>query len=127
MAHTAFQVRPGLEIPINSEANCAGRIHEYNTSFLLTTFLPYHPLPVFKTLLSILPSNIPPPYKFLHPYIRSLTQPPRHVIVHTATNNPAFASLLNSYVLGVSNKRQQYPALLSFWAGVMTEAVAGML
>lgn len=45
----------------------------------------------------------------------------------TATNNPTFASLLNSYVLGVSNKRQEYPALLSFWAGVMTEAVGSML
>jgi U3 small nucleolar RNA-associated protein 10 len=47
--------------------------------------------------------------------------------VHTATNNPAFASLLNTYVLSISNKRQHYPALLSFWAGVMTEAVGGML
>jgi U3 small nucleolar RNA-associated protein 10 len=127
MAHTALQVSIILKGQVVLKLTAADRIHEYNTSFLLTTFLPYHTLPVFKTLLSILPSNIPPPYKFLHPYIRSLTQPPRHVIVYTTTNNPAFASLLNSYVLRVSNKRQQYPALLSFWAGVMTEAVGGML
>ncbi|CAI4211464.1 unnamed protein product [Parascedosporium putredinis] len=28
------------------------RVHEFNTAFLLTTFLPYHTLPVFVTLLS---------------------------------------------------------------------------
>ncbi|TVY82314.1 U3 small nucleolar RNA-associated protein [Lachnellula suecica] len=103
------------------------RIHEYNPSFLLTTFLPYHTLPIFTTLLSILPANIPNEYKFLHPYIRSLTPPPRHTIVHTATNNNAFTTCLNTYVLRVSHVRQHYPALLAFWGTIMTEAVGGML
>jgi U3 small nucleolar RNA-associated protein 10 len=95
---------------------------------LLTTFLPYHTLPVFATLLSILPAKkIPEPYKFLHPYIRSLTPPGRHVIVYSAINNGAFSSYLNAYVLKVTNIRQEYPALLSFWAGVMTEAISGIL
>ncbi|KAF4637911.1 hypothetical protein G7Y89_g179 [Cudoniella acicularis] len=103
------------------------KAHEFNTSFLLTTFLPYHTLPVFTTLLSILPSNVPQEYKFLHPYIRSLTAPPRHTIVHTATNNVSFTSALNSYVLRLCQARQNYPALLAFWAGIMTEATGGML
>jgi len=103
------------------------RIHEYNTSFVLTTFLPYHTLPIFPTLLSILPANIPAHYKFLHPYIRSLAQPQRHTIVHAATNNILFASTLNEYVLRISKAHQHYPALLAFWAGVMTEATSGML
>ncbi|OBT53638.1 hypothetical protein VE04_06303 [Pseudogymnoascus sp. 24MN13] len=103
------------------------RIHEYNTAFLLTTFLPYHTLPEFTTLLSILPQNLPAQYRFLHPYVRSLTHPPRHAIVFAATNDPTLSTLLNSYVVRICNARQNYPALLSFWAGVMTEAVSGML
>lgn len=103
------------------------RIHDYNTPFLLMTFLPYHTLPIFTTLLSILPSNLPQEYKFLHPYIRSLTSPPRHTIVHTATNNTSFTSTLNTYVLRICQARQHYPALITFWAGVMTEATGGML
>ncbi|KAI9838111.1 MAG: hypothetical protein M1819_006267 [Sarea resinae] len=103
------------------------RVHEYNTSFLILTFLPYHTTPIFATLLSILPSNIPPTYKFLHPYIKSLASPPRHTIVYTATNNHAFFATLNQYVLKVSKVRHHHHALLSLWAGVMTEAVAGML
>lgn len=103
------------------------RVHERNTSFLIMTFLPYHTLPVFTTLLSILPSNLPQEYKFLHPYIRSHTPPPRHAIVHTATTNPSFASALNTYILRICQSRQNYPALIAFWAGVMTEATGGML
>lgn len=103
------------------------RIHEYNASFLLTTFLPYHTLPIFTSLLSILPSNIPDEYKFLHPYIRSLTSPQRHTIVHTAANNIAFATNLNSYVIRISNARQNYPALIAFWASTITEATSSML
>ncbi|KFY90614.1 hypothetical protein V500_05078 [Pseudogymnoascus sp. VKM F-4518 (FW-2643)] len=103
------------------------RIHEYNTAFLLTTFLPYHTLPAFTTLLSILPANLPSQYRFLHPYVRSLTHPPRHAIVFAATNDPTLTTLLNSYAVRICNARQNYPALISFWAGVMTEAVSGML
>ncbi|TAQ89036.1 hypothetical protein B7494_g2638 [Chlorociboria aeruginascens] len=103
------------------------RIHEYNTSFLLTTFLPYHTLPIFTNLLSILPSDIPQSYRFLHPFVRSLILPPRNVIVQAATNNNSFISTLNTYVLQISKSRHHYSALLAFWAGVMTEATSGML
>jgi U3 small nucleolar RNA-associated protein 10 len=103
------------------------RIHEYNTSFLLSTFLPYHTLPIFTTLLSILPSNIPVEYSFLTPYIRSLTAPQRRAFVNAATNSTVFASTLNTYVIRISKARQHYPALLAFWAGIMTEAISGML
>lgn len=103
------------------------RIHEYNTSFLLTTFLPYHTLPIFTTLLSILPSTVPVEYKFLAPYIRSLTQPQRRPIVAAATDSTVFASTLNAYVLHVCKARQHYPAILAFWAGIMTEATSNML
>ncbi|PQE03008.1 BP28CT domain-containing protein [Rutstroemia sp. NJR-2017a BVV2] len=103
------------------------RIHEYNTSFLLSTFLPYHTLPIFTTLLSILPSNIPVEYNFLTPYIRSLTAPQRRAFVNAATNSTVFASTLNTYVVRISKARQHYPALLAFWAGIMTEAISGML
>lgn len=82
---------------------------------------------MFPTLLSIIPAKIPAAYRFLHPYIRSLSNPPRHTIVHTATNNPAFASMLNNYVLRLCKYKHHYSAILSFWAGVMTEAVSGMM
>ncbi|KAG0646851.1 U3 small nucleolar RNA-associated 10 [Hyphodiscus hymeniophilus] len=103
------------------------RIHEYNTSFLLTTFLPYHTHPIFKTLLSILPADIPEHYQFLHPYIRSLINPPRHALTQAATKNHQFASTLNTYVLRISKLQQDYPALIAFWAGVITEATNNML
>jgi U3 small nucleolar RNA-associated protein 10 len=110
-----------------SSTNDNLRIHEYNTLFVLTTFLPYHTLPIFTTLLSILPANIPAEYTFLQPYIRSVTQPMRHAIVHAATAHASFAAVLNSYVLRICNYQQHYPALLAFWAGIMTEATSGML
>ncbi|KAK6605651.1 ssu processome component [Botrytis cinerea] len=103
------------------------RIHEYNTSFLLTTFLPYHTLPIFTTLLSIIPSKIPAEYQFLAPYVRSLTQPQRRPIVTAATDSTIFASTLNAYVLRVCKARQHYPAIIAFWAGIMTEATSNML
>ncbi|KAI9814174.1 MAG: snoRNA-binding rRNA-processing protein utp10 [Pycnora praestabilis] len=103
------------------------RIHEQNTQSLLLTFLPYHTTPIFSSVLSILPSNLSSTFKFLQPYIRSLTNPPRHALIHAATNNKTFTAATNSYVLKVSKARHHHHALLSFWASIMTEAVAGML
>ncbi|KAI1804376.1 hypothetical protein F4811DRAFT_520348 [Daldinia bambusicola] len=103
------------------------RIHEFNTAMLISTFLPYHTIPAFVTLLSILPSTIPQVYKFLDPYVRSLTQPPRSVLVHQATHHPDFLAALSSYTLDACRAQQHYPALISFWGGIMTEAVNGML
>ncbi|KAI1212456.1 uncharacterized protein F4807DRAFT_416204 [Annulohypoxylon truncatum] len=103
------------------------RIHEYNTVMLISTFLPYHTIPAFVTLLSILPSRIPPVYKFLDPYVRSLTQPPRSVIVHQAIHHSDFLATLSTYTLDACKAQHHYPALISFWGGIMTEAVNGML
>ncbi|KAM0334127.1 hypothetical protein ACHAQA_001147 [Verticillium albo-atrum] len=103
------------------------QIHEDNTRALLTTFLPYHSIPAFVTLLSILPAKIPAEYRFLHPYIRSLTAPPRSVIVHEAIQKSDFLSTLSEYTLEACRHQQQYPALISFWGGIMTEAVNGLL
>lgn len=103
------------------------RVHEHNVSSLLLTFLPYHATPIFPTVLSILPPNIPLVFRFLHPYIKSLVNPPRHTIVYSATNNLEFFAALNAHVLRVSKVRFHYRALLSFWAGIVTDAIAGML
>jgi U3 small nucleolar RNA-associated protein 10 len=94
---------------------------------LITTFLPYHTIPAFVTLLSILPTNIPLEYRFLDPYIRSLTSPPRAAIVQQATNRHEFLSAISQYTLESCRARQEYPGLVSFWAGIMAEAVNGML
>ncbi|XXH05097.1 hypothetical protein Hte_011521 [Hypoxylon texense] len=103
------------------------RIHEYNTAILISTFLPYHTIPAFVTLLSILPSTLPQVYRFLDPYIRSLTQPPRSILVHQATHHPDFLATLSTYTLNTCRAQQHYPALISFWGGIMTEAVNGRL
>ncbi|OJD16592.1 hypothetical protein AJ78_03232 [Emergomyces pasteurianus Ep9510] len=103
------------------------RVHEYNTAFVLFTFLPYHTTDLFKVLLSILPENLPPTFKVLIPYRRSLTPPPRHPIVHSASTNKPFFSALNNYILQVCTAHSHYQGLLSFWAGVTTEAIANML
>ncbi|KAK6088126.1 ssu processome component [Seiridium cupressi] len=103
------------------------RIHEYNTVTLVSTFLPYHSIPVFITLMSILPTTIPAEYRFLSPYVRSLTAPPRSILVYQATHHPEFLSNLSAYTLETCRNQQQYPALISFWGGILIEAVNGML
>ncbi|KAK4157931.1 hypothetical protein C8A00DRAFT_29159 [Chaetomidium leptoderma] len=103
------------------------RIHEFNTATLITTFLPYHTIPAFVTLLSILPAKIPLEYRFLDPYIRSLTAPPRAAVVQQATNRPELLSAISQYTLESCRAKQEYPGLVSFWGGVMAEAVNGML
>ncbi|KAH7162455.1 armadillo-type protein [Dactylonectria estremocensis] len=103
------------------------RIHEENTGALLLAFLPYHSIPAFATLLSILPTKIPHEFRFLDPYVRSVTSPPRSVLVHQAIHHPAFLTLLSEYTLESCRMQYNYPALVSFWAGIMTEAVSGIL
>ncbi|KAI1122707.1 armadillo-type protein [Nemania abortiva] len=103
------------------------RIHQYNTATFISTFLPYHTIPAFVTLLSILPSELPQVYRFLDPYVKSLTSPPRAVFVHRAIHHPDFLATLSTYTLDTCRAQQHYPALISFWAGIMTEAVNGML
>ena len=104
-------------------AHCRS-VHESNTLCLALTFLPYHAAPVFPTILSILPQNLPPTLKFLHPYIKSLTCPPRHAIAYTASSCRPFFAALGSHVLRCCRLGHEYPALLSFWASTITEAIA---
>lgn len=126
MAHTEIQVctRP---------KNCkvlvliSTRIHEYSTASVITAFLPYHAAPVFVTLMSILPAKIPQQYKFLDPYIRSLTSPPRAAIVQQAIHHLDILVTISTWALESCQAQQHYPGLISFWGGVMTEAVNGML
>ncbi|PYH89674.1 SSU processome component Utp10 [Aspergillus ellipticus CBS 707.79] len=103
------------------------RIHEYNTEFTILTFLPYYNTPLFLNLLSILPQDLTPTFKILNPYKQGKTNPPRHPLVHSATTNKHFLAAVNRYTLQVSKQRAHHHALLSFWAGLFTEAVAGML
>ncbi|KAL3490142.1 hypothetical protein BJX62DRAFT_143071 [Aspergillus germanicus] len=103
------------------------RIHEYNTEFTILTFLPYYPTPLFLNLLTILPEDLPPAFKVLIPYKRSGINPVRQAIVQSAIANKNVITALNHHVIQVSEQRAHHHALLSFWAGVVTEGVAGML
>lgn len=94
---------------------------------MVLTFLPYHTSSIFLNLLSILPKTLPPTLRFLHPYIESLANPPRHTIVYTASHNPKFSSIFNGYVLDLCRLGYQFPAICSFWATVTAESVAAML
>lgn len=91
------------------------------------TFLPYHSAPIFRTLLSILPVRLLSELRFLHPYIQSLQNPPRHAIVYTATTNKAFFTWFNVHFLEVCKLGYSYPALIVFWATTVTEALAAIL
>ncbi|PYH84264.1 SSU processome component Utp10 [Aspergillus uvarum CBS 121591] len=103
------------------------RVHEYNTEFTLLTFLPYYTTPLFLRLLSILPEDLTPTFKILNPYKKSNINPPRHPLLHSAATNKLFFAAINRYTLQVSKQRAHHHALLTFWAGMITEAVAGML
>lgn len=78
-------------------------------------------------MLSILPRDLPRTLKFLYPYIQSLSCPPRHAVVYSAAHNQGFFAFFCGYVLKVSRLGLQYPALLSFWASITTEATGLML
>lgn len=99
------------------------RVHEHNIEALVLTFLPYHSLSIFPTLLSILPTQLSPTLKFLHTYINTGAKPPRSVLVYAATHNTAFFAALNRYVLSCAKARTTYPVLLEFWASIMAQAV----
>ncbi|KAK4196622.1 putative U3 small nucleolar RNA-associated protein 10 [Triangularia verruculosa] len=103
------------------------RIHEFNTRTLITCFLPFHTIPVFVTLLSILPTNLPHEYRFLDPYIRSLTNPPIQVLVTQATNHREFLSTLSEYMLELGDKGHDYHAINMLWFSVMTQSVNTMI
>ncbi|KAL4749031.1 U3 small nucleolar RNA-associated protein 10, partial [Aspergillus terricola var. indicus] len=103
------------------------RVHEYNTRFTILTFLPYYSTPVFLNLLAILPDDLPPALKVLIPYKRSAINPVRQALVQNAISNRDLITILNNYVLQVSRQRAHHHALLAFWAGIITEGVAGML
>lgn len=94
---------------------------------MLLTFLPYHTTPLFLNLLSILPNDLTPTFKVLYPYKNGLINPPRHPLVHSAITNKNFFSALNEYVLNVCRQGAHSHALLSFWASIATESIAGML
>jgi U3 small nucleolar RNA-associated protein 10 len=93
----------------------------------LATFLPHHTLPVFQTLMSVLPTQLPHDYKFLDPYVRSLTLPPRAAIVQQAIQNASFLSGFSQHVLLSCRLQQHHAAQVTFWAGLMTEATNGLL
>ncbi|KAB5558268.1 armadillo-type protein [Coniochaeta sp. 2T2.1] len=103
------------------------RIHEFNTASLIAAFLPYHTIPAFVTLMSILPAKIPAEYRWLDPYIRSLTAPPRAAIVQQTISRPEVLATISAYTLESCRLGVEYPAMISFWAGIMTETVNGML
>lgn len=102
-------------------------VHEYNTECLVLSYLPYHATPQFLALLSILPSSPPPTLRFLFPYITSPTNPPRKTIVYTAVNTPSFFIALQGYIVKVLKAGHQGSNLLSFWSGITTQAIDGIL
>ncbi|KAI9808220.1 MAG: hypothetical protein M1825_004677 [Sarcosagium campestre] len=103
------------------------RVHEHNSSFLLFTFLPYHTAPIFRALLAILPPTLQHNFKFLYPYKNSSANPPRHTIVYSCSSTRSLLVSFNQYVLGVCRAQRGHTTLLSFWAGVVAEAVSAMI
>ncbi|KAK5685284.1 snoRNA-binding rRNA-processing protein utp10 [Elasticomyces elasticus] len=103
------------------------RIQDYNTEAVLLTFLPYHTSHIFPSLLSILPDQLPPMFRFLQPYAASLQSPPRHAVLAAAINNQAFFSAFSQYVLRVTRARHHSAVLLGLWASITAQAVNGMV
>jgi U3 small nucleolar RNA-associated protein 10 len=93
---------------------------------LLKTFLPFHSIPAFATLLSIIP-KLPTEFRFLDPYVRALICPPRSVFVHQAVQHPDFLSLVSEYTIESCRVHFQHPAQITFWGGLVTEAISGIL
>ena len=94
---------------------------------MVFAFLPFHTTPVFPILLSIIPEILSPTLRFLHPYVQTLANLPRHAIVHAASFNRPFLTALSAYVLKSCHLGFQHPTLISMWASIATEAIAAML
>ncbi|OAP64139.1 hypothetical protein AYL99_00111 [Fonsecaea erecta] len=104
------------------------RVHVYNTDALLATFLPYHETPVFRNILSIIPTDrLATRWKFLAAYHREPAIVPRHVVVYTATHNDAFFSFFNDYTLHACQEGAAHSQLLRFWGSFVVEAITGRL
>ncbi|KAL2401513.1 U3 small nucleolar RNA-associated protein 10 [Exophiala dermatitidis] len=104
------------------------RVHVYNTSSLLATFLPYHESLVFRNVLSIIPANkITHEWKFLGPYHKNAANVPRHAIIYSAIHNDAFFSMLNNYVFRACQEEAHHPQLMRFWSSVVIEAITARL
>ncbi|KAK3072122.1 snoRNA-binding rRNA-processing protein utp10 [Teratosphaeriaceae sp. CCFEE 6253] len=103
------------------------RVQEHNTETLVLTCLPYHTSHIFPTLLSILPDQLPPTLRFLHPYVAALQCPPRHAVLAAAVNNPGFFSAFSQYVLRAARARHHSAVLVGFWASITAQAVNGMV
>ena len=127
MARQAFQVSPGLPSFCFDLTSYLGRVHQNNTICLVLAFLPFHTSPMLSTVLSLIPDNLSPTLRFLHPYVQSLANPPHHAIVHAASTNRQLFTALSAFVLKSSHLGLQHPILYSFWAAIASEAVAAML
>jgi len=106
------------------------RVHEYNTETLLLTCLPYHADEyVFPTLMSILPTDkqLPESFKWLHPYVASLSCPPRHALLSAMVTNRGLFAAFNSYILRIARAGFASSLALGCWAGVTAQAVNGMI
>ena len=103
------------------------RIHEYNTTCLMLTVLPYHTRDNFVRLLSILPKPLSPTLVFLRPYVEKQESLPRHAVVHAATHNHAFFSSWSKYTLDSCRQGSCSPIAVTYWATVAIEVVTAQL
>ena len=103
------------------------RVHVHNVVTLLTTFLPYHETPLFRNLMAILPKKLPSEYRFLSPYVQTLTNPAHATIVYAATNTPAFFNCLNSYTIASAKDGTASGSLTVFWGSVIIEALLNQI
>jgi U3 small nucleolar RNA-associated protein 10 len=94
---------------------------------MLFTLLPYHNMPLFATVLPILPQELPATFRWLQPYIESLALPPRQALVNTAVRDTGFITAWSSYVLKASRRDYQNQPLTSYWATISCDAVIGQL
>lgn len=60
---------------------------------------------------------------FLNTYVQSRENPPRHVIVYTASHDARFFTALNARVVEASKSKHHSATLLTFWATIVIEAV----
>ena len=104
------------------------RVHVYNVDHLLHTLLPYHELPVWANVLSIVPNDkVLGQWKFVRPYLKTTWHVPRHAVAFAASNNDAFFTSMNSYTLDSCRQGLSNSTLIKFWSGIVVEAVSNRI
>ena len=90
---------------------------------LMVAFLPHHDQPIFRSVIQLMPAELPPAFRFLQPFVRSEAIGKSKSLIHGAFHHKEFISLLSFHTFHSCRLGYHYPLLLSLWASILSEGI----